>query len=217
MKKLMLLLTLLAFTITSYAQELTDEERKAAIDYLKSTQQDLKKSFAGLSEAQLNFKSSPEAWSIAECIEHLAISETKIWGTVQLSLQEKADPSRRSEVKMSDDDIKKIITDRSNKVKTREDFVPSSKFNSIEGSVNEFDTNREKNIAFVNDTHEDLRNHYFTFPFGTLDTYQVILFMAGHTSRHTLQIEEVKADANFPKSDDQKKDNTKKTAKSRRS
>jgi len=27
----------------------------------------------------------------------------------------------------------------------------------------------------------------------------VIIFMAGHTARHTAQIEEVKADANYPK------------------
>jgi hypothetical protein len=32
-----------------------------------------------------------------------------------------------------------------------------------------------------------------------LDAYEWILFVAGHSERHTKQINEVKADANFPK------------------
>jgi hypothetical protein len=215
MKKVILSIALLCVCAINYAQSLTDDERKAAIEYLKSTQQELKKSIVSLSETQLNFKPSAEAWSIAECVEHLAISETKIFGAVEMSLKEDANPEKRSEVKMSDEDIKKVITDRSNKVKTREEFVPSGQFTSFEGSVKEFETKRDKNIEFVKTTQEDLRNHYFDFPFGTLDTYQIILFMAGHTNRHMQQIEEVKADANFPKGADLKKDNSKKSKKSK--
>ncbi|MCI0750312.1 MAG: DinB family protein, partial [Flammeovirgaceae bacterium] len=61
---------------------------------------------------------------------------------------------------------------------------------------------RDGNIKYVNKTSEDLRNHFFTFPveaIGTLDSYQLFIFMAGHTKRHTLQIEEVKGNPNFPK------------------
>jgi hypothetical protein len=34
---------------------------------------------------------------------------------------------------------------------------------------------------------------------GELDAYQWMLFMAAHSKRHLAQIEEVKADPNFPK------------------
>jgi hypothetical protein len=45
-----------------------------------------------------------------------------------------------------------------------------------------------------------LRNHVASSPIGTYDAYQLILLIGAHSNRHTQQIEEVKADPNFPKS-----------------
>ena len=45
---------------------------------------------------------------------------------------------------------------------------------------------------------EELRNRVNDSPAGATDAYQSLLFLAGHTVRHTLQIEEIKAVANFP-------------------
>ena len=178
---------------------LTDAERKAAADSLKETKDNLLKAVKGLSAAQLNFKADATSWSVAECVEHLAISENNLFGFVQMGLKEAADPSRRSEVKMSDDAVVMSITDRSGKVKTSERFEPTNKFGSYEGTVKEFTTKRDASINYVKTTADDLRNHYNDFPFGKLDTYQTIMFMSGHTTRHTAQIQEVKANANFPK------------------
>ena len=49
-------------------------------------------------------------------------------------------------------------------------------------------------------TEDDLRNRYFDFPFGKADSYQIILFLSGHTKRHTDQIKEVIANEKFPQS-----------------
>lgn len=200
MKKLFIPLILLAFTgFKTPDSALTEQERKAAIVHLTETKEFLQKSIKGLSTAQLNFKSSPESWSVAECVEHIAISESMIFGMTEGGLKAPADPSKRAEVKMSDEQIFGMITDRSGKVKTSEAFVPTGKFGSYDGSLKEFLTKRDSHIDFIKTTQDDLRNHYATLPFGLIDTYQVVVFMAGHTKRHTLQIEEVKANANFPK------------------
>ena len=54
-------------------------------------------------------------------------------------------------------------------------------------------------MDFINDqTEEDLRNHISDSPFGPVDGYQSLLFIAGHMARHTLQIEEVMQAENFP-------------------
>ena len=46
-----------------------------------------------------------------------------------------------------------------------------------------------------------LRQHAMDSPLGMkLDGYEWILFIAAHSERHTKQINEVKADPNFPKS-----------------
>jgi hypothetical protein len=63
-----------------------------------------------------------------------------------------------------------------------------------------FQESRAKTIEFLKDTKE-LRQHALeSAPLGkTLDGYEWVLFIAAHSERHTKQIEEVKADPNFPK------------------
>lgn len=178
---------------------LTDADRKAAIDYLKETKSTLLKDVKGLTSEQLNFKSSPESWSIAECLEHIAFSETAIFGAVDGSLKEAANPDKRSEVKFTDDELKGMIASRTQKVKTQEAFEPKNQFGDAAGSIKAFTAKRDANIEFIKTTKEDLRNHYATFPFGTMDSYQVLIFIAAHSARHTAQIEEVMANPNFPK------------------
>ena len=198
----LLIPVLLLMNFTSATPELTTAERQVALDYLKSTKDDLLKSIKGLSEEQLNFRSSPESWSVAECVEHIAISETNLFGMIMGTLKEEANPARRSEVKLADDAVFKSITDRSYKVKTQEAFQPTGKFGSTKATVKEFVSKREETINYVKTTNDDLRNHFFTFPveaLGTMDSYQLFLFMTGHTKRHTLQIEEVKSNPAFPK------------------
>lgn len=200
MKKLFLslsVLTLLSFTTNNTT--LTDAERKFAIEQLEASKKHLLESVAGLSAAQLNFKATPESWSIAECTEHIALSESLIFGMFEGTLKQTPDPSKRVDVKMTDEKLIAMIEDRSHKVKTQEPFKPTGKFGSQEGTLKEFTTKRDEHIKYVKNTTEDLRDRYQQLPFGTIDSYQVFLFMSGHTERHIAQIEEVKLNAGYPK------------------
>lgn len=198
MKKLLILLAVLTLVSFKTADTtLTAEERKFALDELAKTKEAFLKSMKGLSKEQLSFKSSPTSWSIAECAEHIAISEGNLWGALEGTLKSPADPSRRGEVKSSDAEVLGIITSRANKVKTQEAFEPKGA--TVEQSLKDFTAKRDSHAEFVKSTKEDLRNRYAVFPWITLDSYQLILFMSGHTARHTAQIEEVKGDPNFPK------------------
>lgn len=200
MKKYVLLFIGLTFvSFINVNDGLTKEEREMAAAEMTKTQNHLLASLEGLSEAQLNFKSTPESWSIAECTEHIALSEYNIFGMLQGALAEEANPARREEVKMSNEQLLMIITDRSNKVKTFAAFEPSGKFGSVANSLAEFEKLRKEHIVYVNTTDDDLRNHFMELPFGTIDAYQILLFMSGHTERHVLQIEEVMAHEDFPK------------------
>lgn len=201
-KWILLLPVLLFMSFTAFTPELSTAERKLAIDYLTRTKDDLLKSIRGLSSAQLNFKSDSDSWSVAECAEHIAISESNLTGLIQGTLKEPSNPGRRGEVKWSDEDLFNSVIDRSEKVKTSEAFKPTGKFGSHEAAVKEFLTKRDTNIDFIKNTADDLRNHFFTFPvesLGTVDSYQLFLFVAAHSKRHTLQIEEIKKNPGFPK------------------
>lgn len=200
MKTLMLpfaLLLLVSFTVSD--TKLTDPERLVAMTEMTTSHDKLLATLDGLSEEQLNYKSTPDSWSIAECTEHIAISENNIFGMLQGTLKAPADASRRGEVKMTDEEILKMIADRSEKVKTQEAFEPTGKFGSHDATVKAFKSKRKSNIKYVATTEDDLRNHYAELPFGIIDSYQVLLFMSAHTERHIAQIEEVMADAKFPK------------------
>src|SRR6266481_1243505 len=48
-------------------------------------------------------------------------------------------------------------------------------------------------------TATGLRDHVADSPMGKLDGYEFVLLIAAHSERHTKQINEVKADPNFPK------------------
>jgi hypothetical protein len=189
----------IAMSFNNPATELTDAERKQAIQLLQETKDELVKKVSGLSAEQLNFKLEPNVWSVAECVEHIAISETNLFGFCQMALQQPADPSKRSEVKMTDEAIVKMMTDRTSKFKTQEAFEPTGKFGSFEATLTEFKTNRDNNINYVRTTPDDLRNHYNDFPFGKIDAFQTILFMAAHSKRHIEQIDEVMKNPKFPK------------------
>jgi hypothetical protein len=177
--------------------ELTEQERKFALDELVRTKENLLASIKGLSIEQLNFKSSPATWSVAQCVEHIAISESKIWTALEEAVKQPANPTKHNEVKFSDTDLIKMIADRTQKIKTLEPYEPKGR--NFEECINEFSSNREKNLAYIRSTKDDLRNHYSKMPFGTLDGFQVVIFMSGHTARHTAQIESIKAESNFPK------------------
>lgn len=200
MKKLFVLSALaMLFSFIAPESTVTKKEKKFALSYMKQTKQRLSNSIKGLSEAQLKWKPADSVWSIAECVEHITLSEKNILDWIQGILKQPADPSKRNEVKNTDEGIIKLITDRSFKVKTREGFIPTGQFGNTQQTLDVFKERRAALISFTKSTQDDLRNHYLDLPFGKIDTYQGLLFLTAHSERHTLQIEELKAHANFPK------------------
>jgi hypothetical protein len=202
MKKLTgILMAFMLISFISADNTLTQKERKFATDLLKSTQTALQKSVEGLSDAQLNFKASDSTWSVDGCVKHIAVSEKILWGAVEDALKKPANPEKRADIKVTDDQLVNFLENRTQKVKTMDAMKPeNTTFTSTADALNSINESREKIIDFVNTTQEDLRNHVVQLPFGTYDAYQVILIIGSHSNRHTQQLEEVKANAGFPKS-----------------
>lgn len=182
----------------AFAGGISTADRSKAISHLSNTRDLLLKTVKNLNDEQLNYKPSAESWSIAECVEHIAVSEELIFAMAQGTLKEAVDASTETSLAFSDDQLVQVITDRSQKVQTREEFKPTNKYDSYKGSLKAFKAKRKSNIDYLKGTQDDLRNHYFQFPFGTADTYQVLLFMSAHSKRHILQIEEIMGSAGFP-------------------
>lgn len=180
---------------------LTKEERERAIGYLKETEKAFLAAVDGVSDAQWKFKAAPDRWSVAETAEHIATAEDFIWGRVNEIMKAPANPERRAETNGKDKVIYEKIPDRSHKAQAPEALKPTGKFANREDLVKHFKETRAKEIAFLEQTKEDLRSHIADNPaLDAMDAYQWVIFNGAHSKRHTAQIEEVKADPNYPKS-----------------
>ncbi len=200
MSKLFILLGILAFFSFSLADtSLSKKERKAAINYFKETEKDLVREVSGLSENQLNWKPADSVWSISNCLEHISLSEKNIFDWAMTTLSEPANPAKRAELKYDDEAIKKMVTDRSFRAQAAEGFRPTGQLGNSSNSLAIFKERRKAAIKYIKSTKDDLRNHFGSTPMGLVDTYQVLLFLAGHSRRHTLQIRELKAMPGFPR------------------
>jgi len=204
MKKLLLFaFVLTAFVTTSFRLApgtLSADERKFAIDYYQKTKDRLIKDLEGLSEAQLNFKADPTRWSIYQCTEHIALAENMIWQWIQMTEKQPATPEKRSEVKVTLDQLMKGTLDRTQKFKAPEMLQPEAKFPDTRAAFQAYQARRDSTIEYIRTTQDDLKDHFITHPAaGTMDLYQALVMLAAHSERHTMQIEEVKADPNFPK------------------
>ena len=62
-------------------------DRQRLLAHLEMTEGWLASELQGLSEAQLKFRISPDSWSIADVVEHLAIAEPQYWKQLQDSLK----------------------------------------------------------------------------------------------------------------------------------
>jgi len=181
---------------------LTKDERDKAIAELEGSKKMFLDATKGLSVEQWNFKAGPDRWSIAECADHIALSEAFIFARVGDVMKTPVTPEKRSATAGKDEKLVVMLQDRSFKAKAPEPLDPTKTPMTPEESVKKFLESRAKTEDFIKTTQEDLRDHMFDHPvpaIGTLDAYQWVLLISGHTRRHTLQILEVKADPHFPK------------------
>ena len=201
MKSWIVLIAFLCAASPAFAQGLTKAERDRAINELQNSRKLFLASIDGLSEAQWNFKPAPEVWSVAEAAEHITVSEETLLGLVtEKIMKSPAQPEKRPEVRGKDNLILERMVDRSRKAQAPEFLRPTHRWATQQELVDHFKASRDHTVAYIDHTEEALRDHFFEHPaFGLLDGYQWVLLISAHSRRHTMQIEEVKANAAFPK------------------
>ena len=197
---LLILLVITGLAGTVYLNPLSKKEKKVAIDHLKLTRDELIQSVKGLSENQLNFKPSADEWSVNECVQHLALTENLFRKSMDEMLEKSPNPEKRSEIKMSDQDILAKMASREMKVKTFPSLTPeNSTWSNTKEALDEIKQKRKSLMQFIKTTETDMRSHISESPMGMVDAYQIVLMNAAHTTRHTQQINEVKNHPQFPK------------------
>src|ERR1700739_3006970 len=112
MKIMMLAITMLLIPMVD--QTLSPAEREHAVAELEGSRQAFLDATSGLTEAQWNFKPAPDRWSIAECAEHIGVTEAFILKMItEQALKGPAEPEKRTAVRGKDTSIMVAGVDRS--------------------------------------------------------------------------------------------------------
>jgi DinB family protein/SnoaL-like protein len=176
------------------------QERDLLLDLLVSSQQRLIAATVGLTTEQWMFDPGPGRWSIAQCAEHLALSEDALRGVVRGQvLESPATADAAAAARGRDGIVVGAMRDRSNKIKTFDFLEPRTISSSPAVFVTDFLQKRAATLNYVRETNDCLHHHFAPLgPLGNLDGYQWLLLLASHTERHVAQMDEVKAQPGYP-------------------
>jgi hypothetical protein len=178
---------------------MTPQERDLVVDLLVSSQQALIAAVVRLTPDQWTFTPGDDRWSIAQCAEHLALSEEALLGMVRGQILESpAAPEKTATARGRDGIVVAAMRDRSQRRKTFDFLEPRSSAPAPADFIDAFMTRRSATLQFVRETEKALHHHFAPLgPLGDLDGYQWLLLLASHTERHVAQIEEVKGQPTY--------------------
>jgi hypothetical protein len=183
-----------AFADPALADPISRVEREHLVAHLEMTQGWLTSEVASLSRPQLNFRSAPDRWTIAEVVQHLVISEPNYWKLFNDALKQ---PPKKLPEQATDADVLWYGIDRTRHEKTSSNQNPKDQVIDAAQALKTFLEMHAQLLDTARSTNQDLRAH--AVPEWGVDAYQCLLEISAHEQRHILQIREIKASAGFPK------------------
>ena len=154
------------------------------------------------SQAQLDFKPSPDSWSIGEVLSHLQVVEKGLPRLYSMLMAKAAEAGLTPEtegswVKSLDEFQLEVVT---TKMPAPERVLPQFGIPKNELIVS-LQQSRQALIDAVSNAGDfDYSGVKFPHPFfGEINFYQWILFVGKHETRHLSQIEKIKNEPGFPK------------------
>ena len=189
-----LIATSLALTAAmASAEPLTPLERQRLTAHMDMTARWLEDEVSGLSQAQLAFRPSPNAWSILEVLDHLVVVGPIYWK----NLQDATPVTARRPGWMNDVDVLWYGIDRTDREIALQTEVPSRKLPDLQAGLKMYRAQHAQLLQYVRTTQDDLRGRLVERQ--NCDAYQWALLISTHEQRHILQIREIKANPKFPR------------------
>jgi DinB superfamily len=151
-----------------------------------------------LSGAQWDFKPAPDRWSIAECVEHIALAEDYYFELIRTKVLASPAQPRNSDAPRNDEVVLAMMGDRMSKRVAFQNLTPLGHWSTPQAAIEHFNHSRARLIDYTRTTNDELRDHLEAHrAAGLIDAFQWILLASGHVRRHTDQILEVKTEPRF--------------------
>lgn len=173
------------------------------VDRISHNRETLLQSISGLSDAQLNYKTEGDAWSICDIVHHVALTD-EANAKLMSNLLKRAhaenlgpDPTPEgSEINSADDVFASMAEPKFQAPK----FVAPETHLPVEDSLTRLEASRARMLEALDQLASfDLSQLTYPHPFaGPLNAHQWILLAGGHEHRHTAQIKRMKARPDFP-------------------
>lgn len=185
---------------------LTTDEHDELITMIEQSRDRVLDLILGLSDEQWTFKQNPDRWSVAECTEHIVLSQRALLQAAQAALSGDPDLEWHERTATKAELLKRVLPNRQpfgrGGATAPQEIRPSGDWDRAR-AIREFYTVQGEVVAFVDTLPLDtpLKQHTFENPFpifGWLNAYDWLIYIPLHTERHSRQIEEVQADENYP-------------------
>jgi len=193
-----LTLTVCLFATPLFAASMTDADREHLLVHFEMTTQMVAEQVRGLSPAQLEYKASPDRWTIRQVISHLAVAEPDYWREIQKALKAAPDMKVKKST-ATDADIMWYGIDRVVHTKTGGGHEKVDTYKDLNEALGKFQALRATMIEYIKSTPDDMRAHSFGDDANVIDCWQWMLEISTHAERHIQQIREIKNDPKFPK------------------
>jgi len=164
------------------------------------------KEFSDLTALQLNWKPAPQSWSIAECLEHLLIADSRyfhdlqkiISGGYKMTFWEKYSPFTAACGRILKDQLKETVTRKMIAPKKIRPTFSDKPLRFIDQYLN----NLSEFLGYIEScSNTDIDKTIITSPTISIVTYSLrdaFQFLMQHEHRHINQAMRVKMERSFP-------------------
>src|ERR1044071_7209347 len=143
-----------------FAAPMSSEDREHLLVHVEMTTQMVAEQVRGLSPAQLEYKASPDRWSIREVVSHLAVAEPDYWRDLQKAV--KATPDmKEKKASATDADILWYGIDRVAHTKTGGGHEKVDTYKDMGEALGKLQALRSTMIEYIKTTNDDMRAHSF--------------------------------------------------------
>jgi uncharacterized damage-inducible protein DinB len=164
-------------------------DREQLLRFLNASRKKLIESSEGLTDEQAKMRPAEDRWSVLECVEHTALVEDGMFGT----LSTKMVPAEAEHDRNREQQFIRGTADRSRKIDAPDGVRPAGKFATLADALAHFESSRARTIDYISKCDLDLRGQTISHPrLGVLSGQEFMIILALHPSRHALQILETR-------------------------
>lgn len=192
-------LAFLVFPLLGKTQDTnwTAKDKQILIGHFERTKQEVNQETKNLSTRQWNFREKPEAWSIAEVLEHLNMWQLVTQEHERYMLYNGRQPDL-AKICPSDSVNTTFIYEEKKHVSP--DFTIPTGAIPDKANLNLFNVYCNRIINNIKASELNFRMYFRTFTDGYMTNMnQAYMIQYGHVDRHMRQIRRIKADPSFPK------------------